>query len=637
MTTSKDVFAKRREGQLEEAYQMALQRMAAPDKDEWDDKAFGWCLIDLIKRDVKTGEQDNIGYYRQQLEAIEVSSNDEILIKQKQFAISLCEPDGQLAIKAKQLSKSGQHKEAADIYRELFAKKPSDQKNCTSLGWELYKICKDLLDSGSENIQVIKKNLNEYLKLNVEKPSLLHSCILQVASKISGAERFSMLAFSRLWGLEFLRFDDWKRFVTEDRKKFPSLAERVVHQASKEAAKSDNQEAMTYILPHLDKAIVEYPDNIWLNLNKAKVLLGLDRNDEALKFAIDVTKAKASEYWTWELLGDITANSINDLRLSCYCKALLCLPDDQFAWKVRLKLAIVLVENKKWPEAKYEIMRILAAKEKEGQKIPAKLENFISQPWYAEAFLPVSNNAFYQMNIGDAEDLLFSQMPWISGNLGEIFTIPGKENKPKRKLFVKTSSDPLEIVIPKEKFDLTYSDPGDAIRLKGEYDNNRQFQIYIVSNRDTEERWDIFTERIGIVDNVNYQKKLLHYIVDKNIDGIIPFSELNSEFKEGEAIAVKLSKYQTKQGFRYRALTATKTAKEAPTSLKMTFLEEVRISDQLGFTTSDIFIPPPLVKGCGIHDGDVVTGVALLNYNKKRSEWGWKAISIEQIKDNDFG
>jgi len=622
MITSKDVFAKRREGKLEEAYHMALERMAAPDKDAWDDKAFGWCLIDLIKRDVNNGLQDNLGHYRQQLETIEVPSSDDILTKQRLFAISLCDSNGQLANKAMQLSKSGQHKEAADIYRKLYATTPSDPRNCISLGWELYKISKDLLDNGSESIMAIKRNLHEYLKLNVEKPATLHSRILYVASKISVTGRFNMLVFSRLWGLEFLQSDDWKRFVTEDRKKLPSLAERVIHQASKEAAKGDNQDAMKYILPFLDKAILEYPDNIWLNFNKAKILLGLGRNDEALKFAIDVTKAKASDYWTWELLGDITANPKSDLSLSCYCKSLLCLPDDQFAWKVRLKLATFLAENGKWSEAKYEINRVLAVKAKEDKKISAQIQSYVSQSWYTEASLPASNDAFYQMNIGDAEDLLFSQMPWISGNVGEIFTVPGKENKPKRKLFVKTSSDPIEVVIPKEQFDLFHSHPGDAIRLKGEFDNKRQFQIYTVSksNCDAEERWDIFTERIGIVDNVNYQKKLLHFIVDKNIDGVIPFSELNSEFREGEALAVKLSKYQTKQGLRYRALTATKTDKEAPTSLRKTFLEEVRILDQLGFTTSDIFIPPPIVNGCGIKDGDVISGVALLNYNKKRDE-----------------
>jgi len=45
----------------------------------------------------------------------------------------------------------------------------------------------------------------------------------------------------------------------------------------------------------------------------------------------------------------------------------------------------------------------------------------------------------------------------------------------------------------------------------------------------------------------------------------------------------------------------------------------------MGFTPDDVFIPPPLMQAQGIADGDQVTGVALLNLNKKRNTWGWKA------------
>ena len=53
MITSKEVFAKRKEGAIDEAYKMALELMAAPQVDGWDQKAFGWCLIDLIKREFR--------------------------------------------------------------------------------------------------------------------------------------------------------------------------------------------------------------------------------------------------------------------------------------------------------------------------------------------------------------------------------------------------------------------------------------------------------------------------------------------------------------------------------------------------------------------------------------------------------
>lgn len=627
MTSSKEVFAKRREGQLEEAYRMALQLMNSPSPDEWDARAFGWCLIDLIKRDAKAEKTDTLDHYRQQLESIEVPVDDEVLTKQREQAISLCSPGGRLANKAKQASKAGRHGEAAEIYRQLGRSEANSHAIQTSLGWELYKISKELMAKEPIDVLAVKRNLHEYLKLNVEKPSLLHTCFLQLASKFAGAERFSMLAFARLWGLEFLRLEDWERFVTDDGKELPSLAEKVIQQAGKEAAKSNDRESLCYILPHLDKAIAECPENIWLSLNKAKVLLGLGRNDDALTFALDVTRAKVNDFWTWDLLGDISVGSENDVSLSCYCKALLCSSDDKFTGKVRLKLAKILISRGDLAEAKHEISRVVEHKEKEGLKVPAEIDQIAAQSWYAEVTPAPSNNDYYKAHIAEAETLLFSQLPWIAGNVGEVFSVPGKEDKPKRKLFLKTSLEPKEVAIPESKFELPDVAAGDAIRIKGETDSKERFQVYVIDKRNSGEPWDVFVERVGVVDHVNKQKQLIHFIVDRKVDGVIPFSELTETFAEGDPIAVKLSKYTTKQGVRFRILKAAQTNQAPDSSIRKTFRETVRVSNGMGFTTTDIFIPPPMVSGNGIADDDTVSGVALLNYNKKRDSWGWKAVS----------
>jgi hypothetical protein len=81
MTTNKEVFAKRREGALDEAYQMALILMQGSHISDWDFKAFAWCLIDLIKRGVQVGHDQNLDHYRQQLQAIKLDPNDDVLSK----------------------------------------------------------------------------------------------------------------------------------------------------------------------------------------------------------------------------------------------------------------------------------------------------------------------------------------------------------------------------------------------------------------------------------------------------------------------------------------------------------------------------------------------------------------------------
>lgn len=62
MITSKEVFAKRREGAVDEAYRMALELMGSPNADDWDRKAFCWCLIDIIKRDAGNGHDVDLAH-----------------------------------------------------------------------------------------------------------------------------------------------------------------------------------------------------------------------------------------------------------------------------------------------------------------------------------------------------------------------------------------------------------------------------------------------------------------------------------------------------------------------------------------------------------------------------------------------
>jgi len=628
MITNKDVFAKRKES-IDEAYHLALQLMSAPDIDEWDFKAFAWCLIDLIKRDSNAGQQKNLAHYSQQLKAIKIDPNDDVLHKGVQYALSLCNPHGQIISEARSLSKQGRHAEAANLYRKLCANGDADTAIQTSLGWELYKFSKELMDKNNVNLNVVKKHLNDYLKLEIEKPSLLHSCFLQLASKLGGEDNFNMLVFVRLWGLNYLRPEDFNRYVAEDGKEYPSLAEKVIQQASKDAAGSENRESMNYILPYIDQAIIRFSGNIWLKYNKAKVLLALGRNDDALTCGLEVTKAKVNDYWAWELLGDIYSTSNPSATLSSYGKALLCSSDDKFIGKVRIKFAQRLVEAGDFVSAKYEIDRLVAYREKEGQKIPEDAMRIISEAWYGKTETRDSNVAFYKTKASDAESLLFSKMPWICANLGQKITVPEKEDKPKRILFVKTSSVPMEVSIPESKFEFPDLNPGDGLKVKGEFDTNKRFQVYVIEKRGSDKQWDVFSEKVGIVDHVNKDRKLIHFLVDRDMDGVIPFSKLDNSFREGDAIAVKLSQYTSKQGQRYRVLQAVATDQIPSISVKKQFCEEVRESNGMGFTPNDIFIPPPLMNQYQIKDGQTVSGIALLNYNKKQKSWGWKAVSIE--------
>ncbi|WP_066016375.1 tetratricopeptide repeat protein [Endozoicomonas atrinae] len=631
MITSKEVFEKRKVN-LDEAYQMAMQLVSTPQPDDWDYKALAWCLIDLIKRDSVSSQRQYLAHYKQQLESISIDSRDSILTDQRKYVLSLCSPHIDTIRQAKSLSKEGKHYESADLYKSILRQGETSIEVQTSLAWELYKLTKELTASTPVNLNLAKRYINDYLQLNVEKPSLLHTCFLQLAAKLAAGEGFNIAAFVRLWNLEYLRPEDYQRHISDDGKSYPALAEKVIQQASKVAVKTNDSVRLEYILPYVDNAISRYSDNIWLTFYKAKILLTLGRQLEALSFGITITKAKANDFWAWELLGDISLTTDSDAAFSCYCKALRCSSDINFTTKVKLKLAHQLITKQHLPAAKLEMQQVMEFKEKIGQKTPAGFNEVINQSWYEGTIPAESNQSLYVANSKKAEELLHSQLPWVHVNLGEKYTVPGKENKPKRKLYLglDTSSVPLEVSVPESKFSFDRLQPGAALKVKGEPDHNKVFQIFVIENRNTDAAWDVFSEKVGVVDHVNRSKNLIHFIVDRSCDGIIPCSEIPESFEEGDAIALKLSRYSTKQGVRHRVLSAQKTEDTPEKSVMRKFSSTVNVSGGMGFTSDDIFIPPPLITKHTIEDGDQVTGTAILGYNKKRSTWGWKAIKVCQ-------
>ena len=631
MITSKDVFAKRKEGAIDEAYQMALQLMGVAQPDEWDLKAFAWCLISLIKRDVVANQTQNITHYKQQLESIDGPALDEVLAKSKGYALSLCNPNRQLLGEAKQFSRDENFDQSITIYKQLIVGGETDPTVHVSLAWDLYKNSKILLSQSPLNVGKIKKNINTYLKLDVEKPSLLHSCFLQIASKCGAENNFNMLAFVHIWDLGNLREDDHDRFQADDGKEYPALVEKVIKQATKDGINVSDSRGIQYVLPFLDKAIVRFPDNIWLKLNKAKAILVIGNVDDALSFALEVTKEKTSDFWSWDLLGDVFLNTKPDMAFNCFCKSLLCTNDINFTSKVKLKLAKLLIQKEQLAAAKYEITTIKAFRENAGQKVPEGVEILTSQNWFNTTQASVSNIALYKAHSKTAEELLYSQLPWLTANVGEKYVIKGKENKPKRKLFVSIPSGVIETSVSNTKFNFDTMVEGSAIQVKGEHKTEKPFQIFTIELRQSVQLWDAIPEKIGVVDHVNYEKKLVHFIVDKNCDGVIQFANISEQYNEGDTIAVKLCAYTSKQGQKFRIVTNNKTTVVPSPLIKKPFTQQVRVNNGMGFTSDDIFITPPMISKNEISDGDNIGGIAVLNFNSKRGVWGWKALSVSKL------
>ena len=641
---SKEVTELRKGGQLAAAHALSLERIAGSDADDYDRAAYAWCLIALVKQHSADGNHMALSYYLDQLRRFEVPASDAMLAEHRAKALNLADPDRRAMQLARILSKQGKHEEAARIYADLDASgklAPEDRK---AWGWELYRLIKVELEQAQDEklsppvVQRVKRNLNTYLKLSIGGPDLLHSLMLRQALRLTKGEQLKLLPFLRLWNPDQFNDEDFDRQTGKDGKTYPSLVEQVIQAASAEAAQSDRVDDCHFILPHVQAAMKRFPDNIWLKFNLTKLLRGMGRIDEALKLAVEFAREKASEYWAWELIGDLVQHDI-DLRRSCYAKALSCSQDDNFVGKVRLKFAALLEESHP-AEARFEAERIIAHRARAGYAIPREAQSLVER---ISAVTPnTTDRAFYGSLSDAAEALLFSHLPWTDACLGDVFTIEGRDGqKPRRRrrIYVKGNPFALELSLPDSHPDIRRLAEGTPIKLQFETSKAepKRTIIHRISRREDGTPMDIMPFRVGVIDHINHGKSLLHVIVARGVDGTCPISLCPGQVEIGTTVAVRLSQHHSKNGLRTRILEIEPTEQSPSPDVCRPFREATNVTPSgLGFTLGDIFIPPHMITAEGVQAGDLVEGVAVASFDKKRGKWGMKAIKAKVVVRNHF-
>lgn len=200
-------------------------------------KAYAWVMIDLCKIELNAGNVDFVNNALDFFDQFNFNPNDEFestIIKQFDSLRRRTNPYFARLQEAKRLSKEGDNDNALAIYKEIAGggNLPSDPDTHESYGWVIYRYLRDHLESLS-SVEV-RSYLRDYINLRNERPSNLHSQILNLALKYSEKdENFKFINFLRLWGPENLRDDDFVDSRAEDGKTIPSLMARIARAVAK--------------------------------------------------------------------------------------------------------------------------------------------------------------------------------------------------------------------------------------------------------------------------------------------------------------------------------------------------------------------------------------------------------------------
>ena len=211
---------------LKAALSIARSLYAVAPFDKWVQKAYAWVLIEICNYHILDKDLNQSQIHFKELNSIDFQGyEDEIIEKQKKILSPKVDPNYSEIKKAEDLSKSDKHQEAISLFNQLIYENRLTEIHHEAYGWAIYRYIKSN-ENELTSIQV-RTFLRDYMNLNNERPSLLHSMILNFSLSYSKEHSdLNLYKFFKLWNPENLRADDKSKQWYND-KEIPSLLSRI--------------------------------------------------------------------------------------------------------------------------------------------------------------------------------------------------------------------------------------------------------------------------------------------------------------------------------------------------------------------------------------------------------------------------
>lgn len=501
----KEIKELRQAGKLDEALQMALQALEAEPVNIWNKRATAWVYYDYSK---KYAQPDSFDLFLENL----------IKIKDLQL--------------------------------------PEDEKmvfdNCA---WQIGKMVFSLQKAKQVDYGKINELFDIIRKFHFTKPSEAYSFLYKAFHK--GYQNWSnYISFADWWNFKNFRSEDYLKEEFNG-KKIMSIAEQAYLAYSKkllEGKEAEPFEQETAIdkdkirefLPQLDRIIEEHPEYQYPSYFKAKLLLALGDEENTLSSFLPFAREKRNHFWVWELMAEFFSEN-EEMRFSCYNKALSLKTPEEYLVRLREKFAGMLLKRQMYNEAKTEIQLVIATRQQKNWRLTSQILLWTGEEWYKSALAKRDNRDFYLQNAKRAEELLYQDNP----------------------------------------------------------------------------------EEIVAVEFVNRNKKILTFVKNKNKFGIFKYSEHLDNPQIGDLIKVRFNG-DGQKGL-YKILSARKAETDLDSEAIREFEGVLRVISPQNFGFVDnVFIEHKLIQENNLTDGQTSRGKAILSFNKRKNEWGWKAVEIKQ-------
>lgn len=514
--------------------------------------------------------------------------------------------------------------------------------------WEVRRLLAELTSRQPVPGSSITELLTALLSWQTEPtPCKGRSVLLQAALKAKEHWPEEWLAW---WNLDLLRSEDFTQDTITDKatgkpRKLPATAERAygawasqlaealhksrtgndAHQSAISSHVTRWRRTAEALLTRLEAVVAERPEYQWLPYQRAKLLVALGDNlAAALQALLPVVRQKSTEYWAWQLLGEVLRSTDPAATLVCYYKAANCRTEEHFLGKVREALFYLLRDAGHPAEAAHQLRHLITYKDAEGYHVSLVLRQQLTEPWCTAAGPPGKQQHFRWLE--QADELLYGDLPWQPAVLFALQE--ANDNQPAAARLLLAPDAPLVKVPLKRYAWLRKHQPGQPLQLRMQTDTTGRSRVLQLTARPTGEAWDVVPAQCAVVTYLNPAKQTAGFLVSPQLNGHFAYSQYQlPELYPGASVEVRMRQRTTREGqLRVDVLSVRGTSHSAPATVSRRVTGALRVLEGgFGFL-EQIFVPPVLIRLHNWQSGQTVMLQAVWSHDVKKNKSGWVAV-----------
>lgn len=428
-------------------------------------------------------------------------------------------------------------------------------------------------------------------------PSHWHSEILKLAERYMVEDnQWRFFEFIKNWNVQNFTNDDWEEEINGEYANKPLALKSLKKLFDIIKSSNKDQEDISWIINLYQYALKKLDNDIWLLREYAILINKIHKTDEAIDIYKNIILELSDQAYAWHEFANIIKTKNRHIAISMLCKAITIQPNEDFLGEIRLDLAEMLLDNELLNEGLIELTKYKNHREEKGWKIPDRFQSLFSRVSNVESLL-LDNKLFYESSKVNAEEYILANIPSTYVVLYDVF----KNNEGKERLIFTNFKDIEFVTNRKKSKSLSDAKNNEVFEAKLHFDKTNQKYLVLKIEKSIltiDKLIDNASEEIAIVDHINNQKKLFHYVINASQDGVIHFDRTDLRPNVGDFIKIKFYSIDDK-----------KSGKSKINILKVELTQEVKSS---------------LIK--------TITGKLKLKYRNDGSTYDYDEIIDEELE-----